>query len=167
MQSARHLPRKVLKTALQHIKMKDALYKFIVFIINWSLIGSHFAPAPYCSFSVLPQVQNLLHYHNFFPGKWQIKSILSIRLYLNSDKLPRTTNYSLLFRSQSLCRTLLVYRSKELAAYGIGRILLTNVSNVIRDAIRKSIRSRQILLHIEQAMFSYNAVRSLKKLKYS
>ena len=84
-----------------------------------------------------------------------------------TDKLPRTTNYSLLFRSQSLCRTLFVYRSKELAAYGIGRILLANVSNVIRDAMRKSIRSRQILLNIEQAMFSYNAVRSLKKLKYS
>ena len=65
MQSARYLPRKVLKTALQHIKMKDALYKFIVIIINWSLIGSRFAPTPYCSFSVLPQVQNLLHYHNF------------------------------------------------------------------------------------------------------
>ena len=44
---------------------------------------------------------------------------------------------------------------------------LTNVSNVIRDAIRKSIRSRQILLHIKQAMFSYTALSSLKKLKYS
>ena len=57
MQSAWHLPRKVLKTALKHIKMKNALYKFIVIIINWSLIGSHFTQAPYCSFSVLPQVQ--------------------------------------------------------------------------------------------------------------
>ena len=44
---------------------------------------------------------------------------------------------------------------------------LTNVSNVIRDAMRKSIRSRQILLHIKQAILSYNAVSSLKKLKYS
>ena len=57
MQSARHLPRKVLKTAWKHIKMKNALNKFIVIIINWSLIGSRFALSPYCSFSVLPQVQ--------------------------------------------------------------------------------------------------------------
>ena len=58
---------------------------------------------------------------------------------------------------------------------GAGRIWdwqypLTNVSNVIRDAMRiifqeKSIRSRQILLHIMQAMFSYTALSSLKKLK--
>ena len=49
---------------------------------------------------------------------------------------------------------------------------LTNVSNVIRDAIRvifqgKSIRSREIRQHIMQAMFSYNALSSLKKSKYS
>ena len=43
---------------------------------------------------------------------------------------------------------------------------LTNVLNVIPDAMRKSIRSRQILLHIMQAMFSYTALSSLKKLKY-
>ena len=48
---------------------------------------------------------------------------------------------------------------------------LTNVSNVIRDAMRiifqeKSIRSRQILLHIMQAMFFYTALSSFKKLKY-
>ena len=42
---------------------------------------------------------------------------------------------------------------------------LTNVLNVIPDAMRKSIRSRQILLHIMQAMFSYTALSSLKKLK--
>ena len=49
---------------------------------------------------------------------------------------------------------------------------LTNVSNVIRDAMRvifqgKSIRSGEILQHIIQAMFSYTALSSLKKLKYS
>ena len=49
---------------------------------------------------------------------------------------------------------------------------LTNVSNVIRDAMRvifqgKSIRSVEILQHIMQAMFSYTALSSLKKLKYS
>ena len=49
---------------------------------------------------------------------------------------------------------------------------LTNVSNVIRDAMRvmfqeKSIRSREILLHIMQAMFSHTALSSLKNLKYS
>ena len=49
---------------------------------------------------------------------------------------------------------------------------LTNVSNVIRDAMRiifqeKSISSRQILLHTMQAMFSYTELSSLKKLKYS
>ena len=49
---------------------------------------------------------------------------------------------------------------------------LTNVSNVIRDAMRvifqgKSIRSGEILQHIMQAMFSYTALSSLKKLKYS
>ena len=49
---------------------------------------------------------------------------------------------------------------------------LTNVSNVIRDAMRvifqeKSIRSGEILQHITQAMFSYTALSSLKKLKYS
>ena len=49
--------------------------------------------------------------------------------------------------------------------------LLTNVSDVIRDAMRiifqeKSIRSMQILLHIMQAMFSYTALSSLMKLKY-
>ena len=43
---------------------------------------------------------------------------------------------------------------------------LTNVLNVIPDAMQKSIRSRQILLHIMQAMFSYTALSSLKKLKY-
>ena len=43
---------------------------------------------------------------------------------------------------------------------------LTNVTNVIRDAMRKSTRSRQILLHIMQSMFSYTALSSLKKLKY-
>ena len=37
--------------------MKNARDKFIVIIINWSLIGSRFALAPYCSFSVLLQVQ--------------------------------------------------------------------------------------------------------------
>ena len=37
--------------------------------------------------------------------------------------------------------------------------------NVIPDAMRKSIRSRQILLHMIQAMFSYTALSSLKKLK--
>ena len=45
--------------------------------------------------------------------------------------------------------------------------LLTNVSNMIRDAIQvifpgKSIRSRQILLHIMQAIFSFTALSSLK-----
>ena len=49
---------------------------------------------------------------------------------------------------------------------------LTNVSKVIRDAMRvifegKSIRSVEILQHIMQAMFSYTALSSLKKLKYS
>ena len=49
---------------------------------------------------------------------------------------------------------------------------LTNVSKVIRDAMRvifqgKSIRSGKILQHIMQAMFSYIALSSLKKLKYS
>ena len=49
--------------------------------------------------------------------------------------------------------------------------LLTNVSNVIRDAMRvifkgKSIRSGEILQHTMQAMFSYTALSSLKKLKY-
>ena len=49
---------------------------------------------------------------------------------------------------------------------------LTNVSNVIRDAMRvifqgKSIRSGEILQHIMQAMFSYSVPSSLKKLKYS
>ena len=49
---------------------------------------------------------------------------------------------------------------------------LTNVSNVIRDVIRaifqeKSIRSGEILQRIMQAMFSYSALSSLKKLKYS
>ena len=44
---------------------------------------------------------------------------------------------------------------------------LTNVSNVIRDAMRvifqsNSIRSRQILLHIMQVIFSYTALSSLK-----
>ena len=42
----------------------------------------------------------------------------------------------------------------------------------VRDALRvifqeKSIRSGEILRHITQAMFSYTALRSLKKLKYS
>ena len=42
-------------------------------------------------------------------------------------------------------------------------------SKVIRDAMRegKSIRSVEILQHIMQAMFSYTALSSLKKLKYS
>ena len=49
---------------------------------------------------------------------------------------------------------------------------LTNVSNVLRDVIRvifqgKSIRSGEILQRIMQAMFSYSALSSLKKLKYS
>ena len=49
---------------------------------------------------------------------------------------------------------------------------LTNVSNVIRDAMRvifqgKLMRSGEILQHIMQAMFSYTALISLKKLKYS
>ena len=49
---------------------------------------------------------------------------------------------------------------------------LTNVSNVIRDAMRvifqgKSIRSGEILQHIMQAMFPYSVLSSLKKLKYS
>ena len=49
---------------------------------------------------------------------------------------------------------------------------LTNVSKVIRDAMRvifqgKPIRSGEILQHIMQAMFSYTALSSLKKLKYS
>ena len=44
---------------------------------------------------------------------------------------------------------------------------LTNASNVTRDAMRiifqeKSKRSRQIPLHIMQAMFSYTALSSLK-----
>ena len=48
---------------------------------------------------------------------------------------------------------------------------LTTVSNVVRDAMRvmfqgKSIRSKQILPHIMQAMFSYTALSILKKLKY-
>ena len=49
---------------------------------------------------------------------------------------------------------------------------LTNVSNVIRDALRvifqeKSIRSGEILQQITQAMFSYASLSSLSKLKYS
>ena len=49
---------------------------------------------------------------------------------------------------------------------------LTNVSNVIRDAMRvifqgKSILSGEILKHIMETMFSYTALSSLKKLKYS
>ena len=49
---------------------------------------------------------------------------------------------------------------------------LTNVSNVIRDAMRvifqgKSIRSGEILQHIMEAMLSYTALSSLKKLEYS
>ena len=49
---------------------------------------------------------------------------------------------------------------------------LTNVSNVVLDAMReifqeKSIRSVEILQHITQATFSYTALSSLKKLKYS
>ena len=49
---------------------------------------------------------------------------------------------------------------------------LTNVSNVIRDALRvifqeKSVRSGEILQHITQAMFSYASLSSLSKLKYS
>ena len=48
---------------------------------------------------------------------------------------------------------------------------LTTVSNVVRDAMRvmfqgKSIRSKQVLLHVIQAMFSYTALSILKKLKY-
>ena len=57
MQSARKIPRKVLESALEQIKMTNTRDKFIVIIINWSLIGSRFALALYCSFSVLPQVQ--------------------------------------------------------------------------------------------------------------
>ena len=88
-------------------QMKNARDKFIVIIINWSLIGSCFALAPYCSFSILSQVQNSFIITIFlFPAKWEIKSILQIRLYLNNDELLRTTNYSLLFRSRSVCRTL-------------------------------------------------------------
>ena len=49
--------RKVLKSTKVHIEVKNARDKFIVIIINWSLIGSRFALAPYCSFSVLLQVQ--------------------------------------------------------------------------------------------------------------
>ena len=49
---------------------------------------------------------------------------------------------------------------------------LTNVSKVIRDEMRvifqgKSIRSGEILQHIMQAMFSYTAMSSFKKKKYS
>ena len=42
--------------------MKNALCRFIVIIINWSLIDSHFPLAPYCSFSVFPRVQISLLY---------------------------------------------------------------------------------------------------------
>ena len=49
---------------------------------------------------------------------------------------------------------------------------LTNVSSVIRDAMQvifqgKSILSGEILKHIMETMFSYTALSSLKKLKYS
>ena len=49
---------------------------------------------------------------------------------------------------------------------------LTNVSKVIRDEMQvifqgKSIRSGEILQHIMQAMFSYTALSSFKKQKYS
>ena len=50
-------------------------------------------------------------------------------------------------------------------------VSFNDCSNVVRDAMRvmfqgKSIRSKQILLHIMQAMFSYTALSILKKLKY-
>ena len=88
--------------------MKNARDKFIVIINNCSLIGSRSALAPYSLFSVLPEGQIFSLSQFLFPAKRETKSILSIRLHLNSDELLRTTNYSLLFRSQSLCRTLLV-----------------------------------------------------------
>ena len=66
--------------------MKNVRDKFIVIIINWSLIGSRFPLAPYCLFSVLLQVQFPSLSQFLFPAKWEIKSILSVRLYFNNDE---------------------------------------------------------------------------------
>ena len=60
--NARKLSRRVLKSAEEHIKMKNTFCKFIVIIINWSFIGSRFALAPYFSFPVFPRVQISLLY---------------------------------------------------------------------------------------------------------
>ena len=144
--------------------MKNTLCKFIVIIINWNLVGSRFALASYCSFSVFPRDQiSLLYFCS------QLNEKLS-PFYQYFYTLRLITSHHQLF--SPFQEPELVWNFACIKKRGAGCIWdwpypLTIVSNVIRDAIwvifqGKSIRSKQILIHIMQATLSYTPLNSLK-----
>ena len=115
---------------------------------------------------------NFLHHHNFcsqlddkLSQFYQYVYTLTVINYLAPPII-------LSFSGARACVELCWYKEARSWLYMGLAVSFNEYSKVIRDAMRvifegKSIRSVEILQHIMQAMFSYTALSSLKKLKYS